>query len=101
MKMSGRTLALVLAMALLLPVTIVLAAQSGVEFALFWDTVDGGGGTSSGGGYTLSGTIGQPDAGAMSGGNYALTGGFWIFAGDGGTPPSTGSNLYLPVIMKR
>jgi len=48
MKMSGRTLALVLAMALLLPVTIVLAAQSGVEFALFWDTVDGGGGTRRG-----------------------------------------------------
>jgi hypothetical protein len=31
--------------------------------------------------YSLSGTIGQPDAGQMSGGNYTLTGGFWsIFA---------------------
>jgi len=28
--------------------------------------------------YSVSGTIGQPDAsGAMSGGNYSLTGGFW------------------------
>ena len=28
--------------------------------------------------YSVSGTIGQPDAGAaMSGGNYSLTGGYW------------------------
>ena len=40
-------------------------------------SIDGGGGTSSGGSYTLSGTIGQPDAGAMSGGSFILEGGFW------------------------
>ena len=40
--------------------------------------VAGGGGTSSGGSYQVSGTIGQPAAGsAMSGGDYSLTGGFW------------------------
>jgi hypothetical protein len=39
--------------------------------------VDGGGGTSTGGVYTVSGTIGQPDAGAMGGGNFTLEGGFW------------------------
>ncbi len=27
--------------------------------------------------YSVSGTIGQPDAGKMSGGNYSLDGGFW------------------------
>lgn len=48
-------------------------------YAITWWTVDGGGGTSSGGGYILSGTIGQPDAGVMTGGDYALTGGFWSF----------------------
>ena len=42
-----------------------------------WSTIDGGGGVSSGGDYTLSGTIGQPDAGTMSGGAYLLAGGFW------------------------
>jgi hypothetical protein len=32
----------------------------------------------AGGVYSASGTIGQPDAsGAMTGGNYSLTGGFW------------------------
>lgn len=46
--------------------------------AIDWFTTDGGGGTSSGGAYFISGTIGQPDAGpVLSGGNYTLTGGFW------------------------
>jgi hypothetical protein len=49
----------------------------GQTFSFDWWTVDGGGGTSTAGVYTVSGTIGQPDAGAMSGGGYSLTGGFW------------------------
>jgi hypothetical protein len=41
-------------------------------------TVDGGGGTSTGGGFTLTGTIGQHDAGGpLNGGNFSLNGGFW------------------------
>jgi hypothetical protein len=37
-----------------------------------------GRGTSTGGIYSLSGTIGQPDAGgSMTGGKYQLVGGFW------------------------
>jgi hypothetical protein len=47
------------------------------QYSLDWYSVDGGGGVSSGGSYTLSGTIGQPDAGTMSGGPYTLAGGFW------------------------
>ena len=40
-----------------------------------WYKIAGGGGTSTGGTYQVSGTIGQPDAsGAMTGGNYSLTG---------------------------
>jgi hypothetical protein len=48
---------------------------------LNWNTIDGGGATfSTGGGFELGGTIGQPDAGpvpVMSGGSYTLEGGFW------------------------
>jgi hypothetical protein len=44
---------------------------------LSWNTMDCGGGTSSGGAFTVSGTIGQPDAGDLSGGGFALAGGFW------------------------
>src|SRR5512144_2054794 len=47
-------------------------------YSIDWFTIDGGGGTSTGGVYLVSGTIGQPDAGGpMTGGNYSLTGGFW------------------------
>ena len=48
------------------------------QFSIDWHTVDGGGGISTGGLYTLRGTIGQPDAGYLiPGGKYILTGGFW------------------------
>ena len=50
----------------------------GQNYSIDWYKVAGGGGTSTGGTYQVSGTIGQPDAsGAMSGGNYSVTGGFW------------------------
>jgi hypothetical protein len=62
--------------ALLLPVAALTLAQGG--YSLRWWTVDGGGQTwSSGGGYRLGGTVGQPDAGILSGGGYVLGGGFW------------------------
>ncbi len=47
------------------------------QYSIDWFTIGGGGGTSTGGVYTVSGTIGQSDAGAMSGGNFSITGGFW------------------------
>lgn len=48
------------------------------SYSVDWFKIAGGGGTSAGGVYSVSGTIGQPDAGAaMIGGNYSLTGGFW------------------------
>lgn len=49
----------------------------GQQYSVDWFTIDGGGGTSTNGQYVVSGTIGQPDAGAMSGGNYAIQSGFW------------------------
>ncbi|MHC4751747.1 MAG: hypothetical protein ACYTFW_17965 [Planctomycetota bacterium] len=47
-------------------------------YEITWYTIDGGGGTSTGGQYTLTGTIGQPDAGWSIGGIYELLGGFWL-----------------------
>jgi hypothetical protein len=47
------------------------------NYAINWFTIDGGGGNSAGGAYFLRGTIGQPDAGAMSGSGFAIAGGFW------------------------
>jgi len=52
-----------------------LQAQS---YNIDWHKVSGGGGASTGGVYTVTGTIGQPDASpAMSDGYYSVTGGFW------------------------
>jgi hypothetical protein len=53
-----------------------MPAQS---YSIDWFTIDGGGGASTGGVYSLSGTIGQPDATVqpLTGGNFSLDGGFW------------------------
>ncbi|WP_129629950.1 hypothetical protein [Candidatus Oscillochloris fontis] len=56
-----------------------LAASAGGDFTLVRWSSDGGGGASTGGQYTLVGTIGQPDAStfASSGGDFQVVGGFW------------------------
>jgi hypothetical protein len=72
-----------------------VSAQTGGGYDLTWSTIDGGGYMfSAGGGYSLGGTVGQPDAGAMSGGGYSLAGGFW-----GGATAQY--KIYLPVVLKQ
>ncbi len=98
---------------------VVLAVAVDPVYDLTWHTIDGGGAMrSTGGDFELSGTIGQPDAGAMSGGNFTLTGGFWFevvpsdcnedgvvnlfdydtfqtcLTGPGGGPPPAGCECY-------
>jgi hypothetical protein len=51
------------------------------SYSIDWYKVAGGGGTSTSAVYSVSGTIGQPDAGKMSGGIYTLDGGFWGIIG--------------------
>ena len=62
------------------------------NFAIDWFTIDGGGGTSTGGVFAISGTIGQPDGGVMTNGNYALLGGFWAVAS---IPPPAAPRLNI------
>jgi hypothetical protein len=67
--------------------------------SLTWRTIDGGGETSTGGGYTLSGTIGQADAGTLSGFGYEMLGGFW--GGIGGSAqcyPNCDGSTTVPVL---
>ena len=63
----------------LLSLVLCVGFEAGVaqEFALNWFSIDGGGGVSSGDDYSISGIIGQPDAGVMAAGEFALEGGFW------------------------
>ncbi len=75
MKAQSVSPGILLAALGLLSFTLGVHAQS---YSIDWHTVDGGGGTSTGGVYAVSGTIGQPDAGGpMTNGAYAITGGFW------------------------
>lgn len=94
-RLSRGKLLLVLATGLLL--IGVVAARAGNGFDLSWHTVDGGGQTSSqGGSYYLGGTIGQPDAGLLSGAGYELGGGFW----GGGALSGQRYELYLPQVLR-
>jgi hypothetical protein len=82
---AQRRLAL-LACFLLLPSSFCLRAW-GQGYSINWYKIAGGGGTSTGGVYSVNGTIGQPDASAaMAGGNYSLTGGFWSLISTVQTP---------------
>lgn len=67
------------------------------DFNVVWWTVDGGGGTSRGGDYEISGTIGQPDVSElMSGGDYTVVGGFW----DGALAPPSLNLVYFPLVVR-
>ena len=79
--------------------TIAVYAQAGGGYDLTWNTVDGGGATfATGGGYSLGGTAGQPDAATWSNGSYTLSGGFWHAGAAGAT--LGGAGVYLPIIVK-
>lgn len=76
----------------------VALAQTGNGYDLTWWTVDGGGGTlASSGTYTLTGTAGQPDAGAaLTSNDYTLVGGFW----PGGASGAAEHRVYLPLVVR-
>ena len=91
--MKRMTIILVVALALLAPLALALATDG---YDLSWWTADSGGGSSTGGSYSLNGTAGQPDAGLLTGGSYSLAGGFW-----GGAAVVVPDHLlYLPLVKR-
>ena len=92
--MDKRMMVLILAaISLFLIVTIAIAAPE--DFSLDWWTVDSGGATSFDDSYRLTGTIGQHDAGYLSGEQYQLSGGFWE-----GRESSLSFQIYLPLTVR-
>jgi hypothetical protein len=99
--MMKRLIILVALMALLLVGVSTANAQPAREpdapqatYELSWYSIDSGGTTNStGGAFSLSGSVGQPDAGTLSGGTYTLDGGIWS-----GTAVSY--RAYLPVVLR-
>ncbi len=63
--------------AIALTLVLIITPSVWCDYSISFSTIDGGGGRSEGGQYKLTGTIGQPDAGYMDGGDYELLGGFW------------------------
>jgi len=81
-----------LGLALLLIGTTASAQQGG--YSLSWVTVAGGG-TSSGGSYTLVAAAAQPEVGAGThGGDYTMAGGVW------GSPIAP-RLIYLPLVLRQ
>ena len=84
-------------------ILIVLTLASGVvfaatnDFSINWWTVDSGGGTSQGGDFSVSGSVGQPDAGEpMSGGSFTVVGGYW----EGAVAPTLLEEIFMPLIIR-
>ncbi len=103
MKRTLSIIALVLVVALVVVCLVLLmtpsanAAPRTTGYSIDWWTIDGGGGTSTSGAgtYTLTGTIGQPDAGpALTSTTYSLQGGFW------NTALGDLVKLFLPLIRR-
>ncbi len=90
MKRALLRISILLLLVLLLSGT----ALAATGFSLPRWVIPGGGSTSTGSGYSLTGAISQPLAGELSGGNYHLSAGFWV----GGT--HTSNLLYLPVVIR-
>lgn len=87
----GIVLGLVLALTLLLAGATAQGQEE--EYSLSWVTWTGGG-TSSGGDYTMVATAAQPEVSlATSGGDYTLVGGVW------GSPIAP-RLVYLPLVMR-
>lgn len=83
---------------IILALTGIALAWASDGYDLSWYSVDGGGAMlSSSGGYTLGGTIGQPDAGLLTGGNYTFGGGFW----GGGKLSGVDRDVHLPLVLRR
>jgi hypothetical protein len=68
-------------------------AQSG--YLLTSNVVAGGGGSLQAGSYSLTGTIGQPEAGHdFAAGAYTFHGGFWYLG------PSDSQKVLIPIVIR-
>jgi hypothetical protein len=72
----GVALGILAGASLMMPV-LAFAQSSSASYEIPRQSIDGGAGRATGGGYILHGTIGQPDAGpTMTSASYVLRGGF-------------------------
>jgi hypothetical protein len=65
------------------------------DFEMDWYAVAAGGGEGSGGDFTVSATLEQPEAGDMAGGDFTLTSGFWSIVPATEPPPAFSLSVSL------
>jgi hypothetical protein len=53
------------------------AVPAHAQFTIGWYIIAAGGGPATSATFTVTGTIGQPDAGDLAGGPFQIAGGFW------------------------
>ena len=83
--MKGSRLVIVLLAIIATTGVVAMTAKSGSDFDISWFSIDSGGGSSDREIWEVTGTMGQPDAGApLSGGPWTVTGGFSIEIAEGG-----------------
>ena len=82
-----------LAAALILAIALLAGTRAAGILTIDWWSADGGGNRSSGGAYVLDGTIGQTDAGVLSGGAFTISGGYR-------TAALPRSSIHLPLIKR-
>jgi len=90
------------ALLILLAFSLFSIAAPAQSYDISWFTIDGGGNVSTGATYSVTGTIGQADAGTLTGGSYSIIGGFWGFAGNSSAPlivPILDIRLSLPNVI--
>jgi hypothetical protein len=95
---STRPLSLVMVGTVLFAASVCAQFAGPQTFDLTWNTIDDGGGTSSGGTFTMTATIGQPDTGVtMTGGPFEFVGGFWPGVSVDSCPPDITGDLIVDV----
>jgi hypothetical protein len=96
-KRSIGILLLAILIGLMVAIPILARGIAGWPVRIPWHTVAGGGGSSAGGAFSVSGSIGQVDAGPpLVGGDYGLSGGFWT-GREAEVQPTT---IYLPLVAR-
>ena len=84
---------IMLAATLLVVLGLLAGAHAAGVFTVDWSAVNGGGEQSSGGAYTIDGTIGQADAGTLRSDRFTVAGGYWAVV-----PPR--ARILLPLIKR-
>ena len=79
----------------LMALVVGVAIAGAQNYTIDWYTIGGGGGTSTGSVYAVSGTIGQPTVGTTSNRNFSVTGGFWALIGAVQMPGSPLLSVYV------